>query len=187
MSLVSNLSWVKDVVKPEEIHGKRILDIGSKNWDETILSYVQDNRPSKHIGIDILPGNEVDIVMDVCEIVERFGENSFDLVFSLESLEHIQNWPLAISNMKKVVRPGGSVVLTTRSLGYPEHGFPDDYWRFQDYDLYQMFSDFQISSLVNDVSNFGVYIKATKPKLPIDLMTLEIHSMKKNARIRYQT
>lgn len=186
MSLQSNLSWVKEVVSPFLLTGKRILDIGSRNWDETIHAYVKNSNPSQYIGIDILPGKEVDIVMNVTEIVERFGENSFDYVFSLESLEHIDNWPLAIENIKKVLKPGGFVVLTTRTLGYPEHGFPDDHWRFEAVDLDQIFREYDILSLVNDPENHGVYIKARKPFDPVNLRELEIHNMKHQARIKYQ-
>lgn len=188
MSLESNISWVKSVLRPEDIMGKRILDIGSKNWDETIFNYIHQNNPAKVIGIDILPGKEVDVVMDVSEIVDRFGPNSFDLILSLESLEHIENWPLAVSNMKRVVKPKGSIVITTRSLGYPQHGFPDDYWRFEEIDLKIMFDDFYIENSFHDAANHGVYIKVSKPHIGVvDLKDLEIHSMKRNARIRYQT
>lgn len=188
MSLNSNISWVKEVLRPEEIKGKRILDIGSKNWDETIHSYIHQNNPSKYIGIDILPGIEVDVIMDVSEIVDRFGPCSFDVILSLESLEHIENWPLAISNMKRVVRPLGSIVLTTRSYGYPLHGFPEDYWRFEESDLRAIFDDFHITNSFNDTENYGSFIKAIKPKAEFpDLKSLEIFSMKKNTRTKYQT
>src|SRR5258707_13747716 len=45
-------------------------------------------------------------------------------------LEHAENWQAALTGMLAVLLPGGLLVLTTRSEGFPLHGYPDDHWRF---------------------------------------------------------
>lgn len=55
-------------------------------------------------------------------------ENSFNLVFSHEVLEHVQDDRLAIQEMVRVLKPGGRIVLFCPNRGYPfeTHGH---YWK----------------------------------------------------------
>ena len=56
------------------------------------------------------------------------AEYSFDLVFSHEVLEHVQNDQEAIREMVRVLKPGGRIVLFCPNRGYPfeTHGH---YWK----------------------------------------------------------
>jgi ubiquinone/menaquinone biosynthesis C-methylase UbiE len=42
-----------------------------------------------------------------------FADASFDKVFASEVIEHIPDWPAAIREMARVLRPGGTVAITT--------------------------------------------------------------------------
>jgi ubiquinone/menaquinone biosynthesis C-methylase UbiE len=42
-----------------------------------------------------------------------FGDNTFDLVTCIETLEHIRDVQLALSEVRRVLRPGGRLALTT--------------------------------------------------------------------------
>ncbi len=42
-----------------------------------------------------------------------FGDNVFDLVTCIETLEHIRDVQLALSEIRRVLRPGGRLALTT--------------------------------------------------------------------------
>jgi len=55
-------------------------------------------------------------------------ESSFDLVFSHEVLEHVQDDKKAIREMVRVLKPGGRIVLLCPNRGYPfeTHGH---YWK----------------------------------------------------------
>ncbi len=57
-----------------------------------------------------------------------FESASIDLVFSHEVLEHVQDDQAAVTEMVRVLRPGGRVVLFCPNRGYPfeTHGV---YWR----------------------------------------------------------
>jgi SAM-dependent methyltransferase len=57
-----------------------------------------------------------------------FPENAFDLILSHEVIEHVQNDRLAVTEMVRVLRLGGRLVLFCPNRGYPfeTHGI---YWR----------------------------------------------------------
>jgi ubiquinone/menaquinone biosynthesis C-methylase UbiE len=42
-----------------------------------------------------------------------FGDNEFDLVTCIETLEHVRDVQLALSEIRRVLRPGGTLALTT--------------------------------------------------------------------------
>ncbi|MGC9069640.1 MAG: class I SAM-dependent methyltransferase, partial [Thermoprotei archaeon] len=65
--------------------------------------------PKEYIGVDIEPGKFVDVVLPAERLVEHFGPESFDVVISTETLEHVQDWRLVINNMKKVLKRGGYI------------------------------------------------------------------------------
>jgi SAM-dependent methyltransferase len=48
-------------------------------------------------------------------LTDRFGEQSFDAVVSTQVLEHVPNWQAALSEMRNVLRPGGTLLLTCDS------------------------------------------------------------------------
>ena len=85
---------------------------------------------ASYFGVDIRPGKGVDEVLDVARLRERFGPEVFDLVTSTEMLEHCHDWQDALYQMLSVLRPGGLLLLTTRSPGFPLHDHPADHWRF---------------------------------------------------------
>lgn len=57
-----------------------------------------------------------------------FAENQFDLILSHEVLEHVQDDRLAVTEMIRVLKPGGRLALFVPNRGYPfeTHGI---YWR----------------------------------------------------------
>jgi len=57
-----------------------------------------------------------------------FPANSFDLVLSIEVLEHVQDDRLAVQEIVRTLKPGGRLVLFCPNQGYPfeTHGI---YWR----------------------------------------------------------
>lgn len=59
-----------------------------------------------------------------------FEDNTFDIVVSDQVLEHIEGDPFtAISEIKRVLKPGGIAIHTTCFIN-PIHAAPSDFWRF---------------------------------------------------------
>lgn len=63
-----------------------------------------------------------------------FDGNSFDSCVAIEVFEHIQDIHYSLSEIYRVLKPGGYLV-TTCPMVYPIHMAPDDYWRYTDFGL----------------------------------------------------
>lgn len=57
------------------------------------------------------------------------ADDTVDLVLSTQVLEHVDDPALYLSECARVLRPGGSLVLTTHGIMYL-HRDPQDYWRW---------------------------------------------------------
>ncbi|MDE2020265.1 MAG: methyltransferase domain-containing protein [Patescibacteria group bacterium] len=170
----------------EEISGKSVLDVGSYNYNGNFHDFLKYYKPKKFIGTDMIPGPGVDVVCKGEDILTRFGPNSFDVVLSSELMEHARNWREIISNIKNVCKPGGLIVITTRSFGFGLHAYPYDYWRYEEDDMRRIFSDCSILALAKDPIAPGVFIKVQKPLnfKENDLSNIELYSMVHQRRIR---
>ncbi len=148
----------------EEVQGKTVLEVGSRDVNGSLRSIISAWAPERYVGADIVNGPGVDVVCRAEGVAARFGPESFDIVISTEMVEHVKNWREAISNIKRVCKPGGTVLLTTRSRGYGYHGYPFDFWRYETEDMKEIFSDFEILALERDSEAPGVFLKARRPR-----------------------
>ena len=173
-------------LKKADIEGKTVLEIGSNNINGGIGNYVKSLSPKKYVGIDIVKGSGVDIVCNVEDIVEKFGENSFDVVISTEVIEHVRDWRKAVGNIKKVCKAGGTVLITTRSHGFHYHGYPYDFWRYEIDDIKNIFSDCEILVLEKDREAPGVFSKMRKSVnfSENDLSDYELYSVVSKKRVK---
>jgi SAM-dependent methyltransferase len=123
----------------------------------------------------------------VGDLLAEFGADRFDVVLCTELLEHVQDWKRAIHNLKGVLKPGGLLVLTTRSPGFPKHDYPADYWRFTWGDFGIIFDDLEIEKLQDEVAAAGIFISARKPAkmLKNDLSGYNVYSMDRPAPFFY--
>jgi SAM-dependent methyltransferase len=182
------LEFIQRVVAPADVAGRSVLEVGAYDVNGSARSVLQPLSPASYVGVDIELGPGVDEIVSVDRLLERFGKEAFDLVVSTELIEHVADWRTAVSNLKGVVCREGSLVMTTRSKGFPYHGYPDDYWRFEAADLRQIFADFHIAALEPDPSEPGVFLKATKPRRFRErrLGRIDLYSMAHDRRVRRQ-
>jgi SAM-dependent methyltransferase len=158
------IAFGRTYLSPRDVSARKVLEVGSLNVNGSLRRTVEDLGPSSYLGVDLVAGPGVDDVCDVLSLRDRFGDESFDVVISTEALEHIREWRGAISNMKRVLRPGGILLLTTRSRGFPYHGYPHDFWRFEPSDMEAIFGDFLIEIIQTDSWAPGVFVKCRKPQ-----------------------
>ncbi|MEI9939946.1 MAG: methyltransferase domain-containing protein [Pseudomonadota bacterium] len=161
---VQCLDFVRGSLAAADIAGKHVLEVGSLDVNGSARAILQPLGPSSYVGVDIAPGPGVDVICNSENLVEKFGPESFDVVVSTEMLEHVQNWRLVISNLKKVLKPNGTLVITTRRIGFPFHGYPHDFWRFERSDFQQVFSDMEIRRLECDDASLGIFLVARRPE-----------------------
>ena len=180
MCHVSVIEFFVENTTIEEFRGNRVLEVGSKYVNGSVRPFVERFlSPKEYVGVDIERGKFVDVVCPAELIVDCFGEGSFDVVISTEVLEHVRDWRLVVDNMKRVLKPGGHIYITTRSRGFPYHGYPHDYWRYEIEDMKEIFADFDIIVLTLDHEALGVFLKAKKPAdyRPKDLSSIALYSM----------
>lgn len=68
-----------------------------------------------------------------------YAAGSFDVVVSDQVIEHLPLPARAISESHRVLRPGGTAIITSCFLN-PLHPSPSDYWRFSPEGLEELFA-----------------------------------------------
>jgi SAM-dependent methyltransferase len=82
-------------------------------------------RIDRLVGADIhapsapLPHLDDFVVVDLCRDADGFAPASFDVILSSFTLEHFEDAPAALANMRRWLRPGGSLVITTVNRRHP--------------------------------------------------------------------
>lgn len=173
-------------LKGKDVKGKRVIEVGSLDVNGSLRTLMESYNPKEYVGVDIVDGSGVDIICNAETLIDKFGENSFDVVISTELLEHVGNWRKVISNIKGVCKGEGIILITTRSRGVPYHGYPNDFWRYETEDMESIFADCEILALEKDRSAPGVFIKVRKPSnfKEADLHNYSLHSVVLNRKAK---
>lgn len=158
----SGIDFGARVLTSELVAGRDVLEVGARDVNGSLRPHVASLGPARYVGADIEMGPGVDEVVDATELVSHYGPESFDLVITTEMVEHTRDWPVVISNLKRVLRPGGHLLLTTRSPGFGYHGYPYDFWRYTPADLRTIFSDLDILTIEDDPESPGVFMLARR-------------------------
>ncbi len=185
MCSVAGLVFAATRLSHQDVAGKRVLEIGSSDINGGARKFIEFWKPAGYIGVDIEEGSGVDVICDAEKLMEIFSEESFDVVFSTELLEHVLDPKMVISNMKRLCKRNGTILLTTRSYGFGFHPFPYDFWRFELSDMQSIFSDCKITDLEKDFSAPGVFVKVVKPSdfVERDLSGFELYNIVVNKRV----
>lgn len=96
------------------------------------------------IGVDITEGEGVDVVADAHNLL--FEDEKFEIILCTEVLEHLHSPHIAVAEMRRVLKKGGLLILTTRFI-FPIHDAPNDYYRFTKYGLMFLFKDWDVLEL----------------------------------------
>ncbi len=107
--------------------GMSILEIGSLN----VNGEVRDLFPEagSYVGVDKEAGEGVDVALNAHELMNHFRPNTVDVVLCLETLEHDDNYPRTLAEVRSIMKQGGIFIVTVPDLGVPSHHEPD-YWRW---------------------------------------------------------
>ncbi len=143
----------------------RVLEVGSRDVNGTPRSAFPD--ASGYVGVDMEPGPGVDLVCNGERLSDQFPPDSFDSVVCCEVLEHcVRPW-VVVEGMRKVLRPGGLLWVTTPTFGLPEHRYPIDCYRFGE-DAYRrwLFDGMEILKLENLINDDGYPIIAAVGRKP---------------------
>jgi len=163
----SAYAWACSALTADDVKGAHVIEAGAYDVNGSVRPHVQALSPASYTGTDMRPGPGVDLVCDAADLPGQLGLPGADVVVSTEMLEHAADWQAALTGMVRVLLPGGILVLTTRSEGFPLHGYPDDHWRFS----VEAMGDIMTAAGMDvldlradpDPMSPGVFVKARKP------------------------
>ncbi len=136
--------WYK---KHKDKLGDKVLEIGSLN----VNGGLRDVIPVT-VGIDMRKGNGVDVVCSVSDLKDHFEDGHFDSCVSAGTLEHVEDWKGFVNNTWDVVKEGGYLVLTMAALWKKRHNYPNDYWRFTEDQIKEIYPNAEWTGQVGPVS-----------------------------------
>lgn len=141
-------NWIKKIKKKYIATPGNVLEIGSLNINGGVRDFFPDAK--KYIGIDMEKGKGVDKVLQAHNILKVWKPKTFDTVVCLEMLEHDNAPWITIDIVHQVLKPGGYLIVSTPTFGFPIHRYPKDYFRYGE-DAYReiIFKGFKILNLVH--------------------------------------
>jgi SAM-dependent methyltransferase len=126
--------------------GARILEVGSRARSGNVYKGSFQNY-GQYVGLDIVAGENVDVVGDVHQLSRHFDKESFDFVYSVSTFEHLAMPWKAVLEINKVMATGGWLYIATHPT-WPPHERPWDFWRFSE-------ESFRV--LLNSVTGFEIH------------------------------
>jgi SAM-dependent methyltransferase len=112
-----------------QLQAPRILEIGGRRVVSSIREDFGD--AAEYVGLDIHPGENVDVVGDAHRLSEYFAPGHFDVVVSSAVFEHLAMPWKVILEANKVLRTGGVFYVLTHFM-FPGHERPWDFWRYSE-------------------------------------------------------
>lgn len=117
----------------------RLLDVGCGGRR---FAHYFDGRVDRYIGLDYPltfdgDNRHIDVFGDGLRL--PFRDDSFDTVVCFEVLEHVKDGSALARELARVVRPGGTVILTVPFL-WGEHCQPHDYARYTVFGVRELFT-----------------------------------------------
>lgn len=119
----------------------KILDVGCGGKPYRCLF----GQVIEYVGLDVLQGSQVDVVVASNE-PWPFPDLYFDVLLSSQVLEHVEHLGLTLAEMNRVLKPGGTIILSYPFL-YHEHGAPWDFQRFTAHRAVKLFQGFEVVNL----------------------------------------
>ncbi|HMP74731.1 MAG TPA: methyltransferase domain-containing protein [Kiritimatiellia bacterium] len=113
-----------------------IIDVGCGRapWKQLFAPYARE-----YIGVDLKTGPAVQVTAPAEKL--PFPDAHADVIFSNSVLEHVRGWREAITEMHRILKPGGLALVGVPFI-FPIHGSPHDYWRWTPHGFDVIFSAF---------------------------------------------
>jgi SAM-dependent methyltransferase len=142
--LVDNLRRAIDAVDPPP---RDVLDIwcGSRAYDDLLPTR------ARSIGLDVT--NDYGLADVVTEEYLPFDDESFDMVMKIEAFQYAPDPTAAVAEMKRVLRPGGTAIVTTPFAW--EYVRESQEHRFTESQMRKLFADW---ASVEVIENGGIAV-----------------------------
>jgi SAM-dependent methyltransferase len=161
------IGYIKKIIQANEILGP-VLDLGGLLAEEQECEYggvIEKLFQGKdYKTLDLRPG--ADIVGDVHDT--RLPSESFGTVLLLETLEHLEYPQMAVTEMYRIIKPGGLAIITTL-MCWEEHRCPRDFWRFLPDGLLHLLTEARFASIEVETDGIadspsGIFVLGRKGK-----------------------
>lgn len=93
----------------------------------------------KYVGCDLQSGPGVDRILDLHHL--NLPKRTVHTALCLDTFEHVEYPRQAISELLRILSPGGVLILTS-VLRFEIHPYPHDYWRFTPEGFESLLKDF---------------------------------------------
>jgi SAM-dependent methyltransferase len=123
----------------------KVLDVGAQYCPYYPLFR---DKCESYTSLDLVDTPIVDIVGDAEKM--SLEDGSYDLVLCTQVLEHCTNPQRVVDECYRVLRPGGTLIVTVPSV-YPVHGYPADNWRFMRDGLQHLLRAFQHVEVIGEL------------------------------------
>lgn len=144
-----------------------VLEVGALDVNGNPRGHFADRtRFETYTGVDMRAGPQVDYVMNAQQL--EFPDSTFGVVVDAERMEHDDKFWLSCAEEFRVLKPGGHIVVTTRSWnGFPPHDHPSDYWRFMDHGIEALLRScgFEVLELAYGENSQAIFAVGRKPEL----------------------
>jgi SAM-dependent methyltransferase len=127
---------IEDQAARLPLQTQNLLDVGGKGKPYACFF---SGRVIHHYVLDVAPAGSVDVVGDAR--IMPFSDASIDVVLCTQVLEHIPEPIAVLAEIRRVLKPGGTLLLSVPSI-FPQHGSPGDYWRYMPQGLQWILRDF---------------------------------------------
>ena len=132
---------------------KRVLVVGS---GKDPYRHLFSNNLEEYIRFDIESHDGItDVIGDIHDA--PFDDNSFDCIFAVEVMEHLENPFLFKKEVKRMLKEEGLLVLTVPFM-FHMHADPFDYWRPTRMALQHLFDDFSEVKIKNQGNRLHVIL-----------------------------
>lgn len=160
MGDVNQLTYLKRVMP--SVSGP-ILEIGSKDYGST-SSFRQFYPDGEYVGVDMEPGKNVDLVVDLTKGVGELPKHHFALGICCSVLEHVRKPWVFADHLTSVLRTGAALYMSVPWV-WRYHAYPDDYFRFSWRGVIELFPEFAWSNVCysTNVPNEFVDIAPSNP------------------------
>ena len=145
-----------------------LLEVGSLNVNGSLREVLPVD-----FGIDMRDGDGVDSVC-LAEDLPTKHPGPWGAIACANMLEHAEHWDKVMKGMWDVLAPNGLLLLITCNQYKALHGYPNDYWRFDQLFFRQMFKGQFLYAIATIGFSECVIVQKVTDKLNLNLTPLPI-------------
>jgi len=120
-------------------HDSAVLNVGAGGDIEAFIKSCSLNEDWRITSVDVDPARKPDILGSIEDI--HLPDGSYNAIFAVEVLEHVENVHAALANCRRILATGGMLFVSVPFM-LPIHDAPYDYYRFTEHGLRRLFSEF---------------------------------------------